>query len=311
MQGTTAIRWSSSLLIAITLHTVCWFWADQILPPVFANTPSPQRLTVALATRIKTHPVSEVNRPQPVASAPEQIETKQPTPIQATMSPQPRPTKPITENVVQSPVEALVPKKELIKVRPKRKPRASVFKQNAKASLRKKEPLQPAKQKKTDPKHSLPTVKVAAPQVREISNPPALTNMSVEKSLSPISDSAKSQPTSSTNNITKTTSDHSALESPTFKDLPLITEPAFSKPPAPPRYPKRAKNKRLQGQVILRARVDEQGLVEDIVIWQSSGHKLLDKAAEKAMWAWQFTPAKQAGIKTASWVEFPINFAIR
>ncbi len=97
----------------------------------------------------------------------------------------------------------------------------------------------------------------------------------------------------------------------TYNDLPLLTQPSFSRPPHPPEYPQRAKRKKLQGNVVLRAKIDRSGIVQEIHIWRSSGHQLLDKAAKKAMREWRFTPARQGGITTASWVEFPINFSIR
>ncbi|KLN59441.1 hypothetical protein WH96_17410 [Kiloniella spongiae] len=97
----------------------------------------------------------------------------------------------------------------------------------------------------------------------------------------------------------------------TYNDLPLLTQPSFSRPPRPPEYPQRAKRKKLQGNVVLRAKIDRSGIVQEIHIWRSSGHRLLDKAAQKAMREWRFIPARQGGITTASWVEFPIDFSIR
>lgn len=310
MQGATAIRWSSSVLTAITFHTVCWFWVDQFLPPDIATSQPPQRLAITLSkknTPVISTPVRQETLPHPtLVPAPATATTKsvkQEQTVQSASVALHEPSKPQKTTITNKPKLAPEPIPSTISVRPRWKPEAPARKTVIEAVPQKKDTYFVAAQKSQTSQHTKPIpspiVKARGSTVKEVV--PIATSQTAEKTPPHKTTSPQRQIVAST----------SPLAAPTFKNLPLVTQPAFSKPPTPPHYPKRAKRKRLQGQVILRARVDKQGLVEHIVIWQSSGHKLLDKAAEKAMWDWQFTPAKQAGIRTASWVEFPVNFAIR
>ncbi len=75
-----------------------------------------------------------------------------------------------------------------------------------------------------------------------------------------------------------------------------------------PAYPRLARNRGWQGRVILEVEVSEQGHPVHIRIVKSSGHKVLDRAALKAMKKWTFTPAQKAGIHVASHLNIPIRF---
>ncbi|HKM86693.1 MAG TPA: energy transducer TonB [Terriglobales bacterium] len=56
----------------------------------------------------------------------------------------------------------------------------------------------------------------------------------------------------------------------------------------PPDYPILARQSRIQGQVILRARIDKDGNVEDLTL--VSGHPMLAPAAIKAVKQWKYKP---------------------
>ncbi|MEH6632559.1 MAG: TonB family protein [Halopseudomonas aestusnigri] len=302
MQGVTAIRWSSSILTAITLHTVCWFWADQILPPDIATSQPPQRLTITISkNKTSTNSTLSIQEPLPLPTLPPAVvSTKSVKQEQIVQSASVARQKPQKKAVTNKPELALEP----INIKPRWKPQAPARKPVREAAQQQRETLLVATQKEKPNKRPQPKqLQVVKTDVSVVNKMSAIAASLSSVEQAPLSKSSAPQH--------QTIASASPVVTPTFKNLPLVTQPAFSKPPTPPQYPKRAKRKRLQGQVILRARVDEQGSVEHIVIWQSSGYKLLDKAAEKAMWDWQFTPAKQAGIRTASWVEFPVNFAIR
>ena len=93
--------------------------------------------------------------------------------------------------------------------------------------------------------------------------------------------------------------------------LPLLQSPDFLKPPVPPVYPGKSVANNEQGTVIVRALIDPTGNPQDILIWQSSGYALLDKAAKQAVGQWQFVPAKSGFQTVAAWVEVPVNFVLR
>lgn len=93
--------------------------------------------------------------------------------------------------------------------------------------------------------------------------------------------------------------------------MPIIVNPSFRMPPAPPVYPKRARDLDQQGEALVRARLDRDGNAEEIVLWRSSGYDLLDNAALSAVRRWQFEPARRDGEPIVAWVQVPVRFFLR
>lgn len=77
-----------------------------------------------------------------------------------------------------------------------------------------------------------------------------------------------------------------------------------------PEYPSLARQKQWQGLVWLLVDVSAEGLVDDLRIEQSCGHRLLDQAARRTVTHWQFSPAKRAGLPVASQVRVPVRFRL-
>ncbi|GIW72464.1 MAG: hypothetical protein KatS3mg102_2006 [Planctomycetota bacterium] len=79
----------------------------------------------------------------------------------------------------------------------------------------------------------------------------------------------------------------------------------------PPHYPLAARRQRLQGVVVLRLEVGEDGQVRRCEVARSSGHGLLDEAALAAARTWRFEPARDAtGAPVAALIEVPIRFRL-
>lgn len=87
-------------------------------------------------------------------------------------------------------------------------------------------------------------------------------------------------------------------------------EPDYAYNP-PPEYPMLLRQNNISGGVMMRVFVHADGLPGDIRIQQSSGYRLMDEAALKAVRQWRFVPALDNGQRSASWVEFPINFSLK
>lgn len=101
----------------------------------------------------------------------------------------------------------------------------------------------------------------------------------------------------------------SALEA--IRSAPLYqSNPAFRIPPQPPKYPRLARKRGIEGKVVLRADIGPAGDVHNLLIEQSSGSELLDQAARKAVQQWQFLPAQANGIAVASYVRIPVDFVL-
>ncbi|BBB27675.1 energy transducer TonB [Amphritea japonica] len=88
------------------------------------------------------------------------------------------------------------------------------------------------------------------------------------------------------------------------------SNPVFRQPPTPPRYPRLARKRGVEGQVMLRVNIGQDGNAQEVLIEQSSGSELLDRAARKAVQQWQFMPAQAGGIAVASYVRIPVDFVL-
>jgi protein TonB len=80
---------------------------------------------------------------------------------------------------------------------------------------------------------------------------------------------------------------------------------------APPAYPRRARLRGYEGSVLLDVRVGADGRAEDVKIAVSSGYRLLDRAALRAVASWRFEPARRNGRAVAMRVTVPIRFRLQ
>lgn len=91
---------------------------------------------------------------------------------------------------------------------------------------------------------------------------------------------------------------------------PVITEPLFVEPPTPPRYPTIARKRGQQGTVWLDIWLDDEGKQAKLAIAQSSGLKVLDESALKAVSQWHFQAYRIGGIRMAARVRIPVEFSL-
>jgi TonB family protein len=75
-----------------------------------------------------------------------------------------------------------------------------------------------------------------------------------------------------------------------------------------PEYPPIAHEARVQGVVIMEARVDEQGNVSDVRVLRSI--PLLDQAATDAVKQWQYTPTTLNGVAVPVIMTMTVNFSL-
>lgn len=96
-----------------------------------------------------------------------------------------------------------------------------------------------------------------------------------------------------------------------FRGLPLDSAADYATAPVPPVYPNASIMNDEQGRSIIRARIDTDGAVAEVIVWQSSGFTRLDRAALTAVREWRFTPARQGFTPRAAWVDVPVDFVLR
>jgi len=90
----------------------------------------------------------------------------------------------------------------------------------------------------------------------------------------------------------------------------VSAQPDYHVNPKPP-YPLIARRLGVQGVVILRVHVREDGRVAAVELAHSSGFTLLDESATRTVReSWRFLPARIDGTPVSSWVEVPIRFVL-
>ncbi len=99
---------------------------------------------------------------------------------------------------------------------------------------------------------------------------------------------------------------------------PIVAPPGadFDVPPRklpenePPEYPVDARANRLEGRVSLVVQVVASGSVSQVSIDNSSGYKVLDDAAIRAVKEWRFEPATLDGVAVPAEIIVPIRFTL-
>ena len=98
----------------------------------------------------------------------------------------------------------------------------------------------------------------------------------------------------------------------TISPLQMIREakPLYRSNPSP-KYPGIARIRGYQGNVLLDVLVNKNGKVNDLKIYKSSGHPILDRAAVSSVKHWLFEPGMIGENKVNMWVRVPIRFELR
>lgn len=89
-----------------------------------------------------------------------------------------------------------------------------------------------------------------------------------------------------------------------------FSSPVYSTNPKP-EYPLAAQRAWNEGRVTLRVSVSETGDVMSLSVDQSSGYRILDLAAERAVKKWKFSPARRGRDPIRSECLVPITFHLR
>jgi len=79
----------------------------------------------------------------------------------------------------------------------------------------------------------------------------------------------------------------------------------------PPEYQAIARRREYEGRVLLSAMISVDGNVVGVKVKESSGHLILDRAAMKAVEAWEFEPARRMGSPVPMSVDVPVRFVLK
>ncbi len=89
----------------------------------------------------------------------------------------------------------------------------------------------------------------------------------------------------------------------------VAAAPAYAKNPPPP-YPRMARKRGLEGDVVLLVLVSDLGKVLNVEVESSSGHQVLDRAALQSVRKWRFHPASREGVCLQAEVRVPVRFRL-
>jgi protein TonB len=112
-------------------------------------------------------------------------------------------------------------------------------------------------------------------------------------------------------NGSKTASKSVEQDGASLSPLETIHEarPAYRSNPSP-KYPRIARIRGYQGNVLLDVLVNERGNVDEVKVFRSSGYPVLDRAAASTVKKWLFEPGKIGEKKVGMWVRVPIRFEL-
>ena len=106
------------------------------------------------------------------------------------------------------------------------------------------------------------------------------------------------------------------LDEATRKDLGLVSEaspPEWARPRFPyqptPAYLEEARQQGWEGTVTLHLELRADGTVGDVQVARSSGHEILDTAAQETAKTWKHAPVTQEGEPVMRWAEINLTFS--
>jgi protein TonB len=79
----------------------------------------------------------------------------------------------------------------------------------------------------------------------------------------------------------------------------------------PIEYPLHMWDQDMEGETLLRVRVDDTGVVDSVEVMESSGYAAFDSAAVSGARSLRFTPARQDGERIEVWAQVPVRFSKR
>ncbi|MBB2486266.1 TonB family protein [Mitsuaria sp. WAJ17] len=75
-------------------------------------------------------------------------------------------------------------------------------------------------------------------------------------------------------------------------------------------YPALLRDRGIEGRVVVRVRVDENGRAAEVQVLNPSGWRLMDEAARQVATACAYLPARRAEQRLMAWIEYPVRFSL-
>jgi protein TonB len=299
-----------SLLPSVLIHgavvAAIWlgrFEAEPTTPPV---------TFISLAPAAARAP--EAAPPAPMVPAPDLEPDSEPLPLPATgmVLPQPEPPAEPAEPVVDfTPPE--LPEVESFPFDPKAtrveepEPKDAV---PLKKVEEKPKPQEPEKKKPEKPKEA--RKKQDKPKQKEATKPaaPAVAEKKIARTPTPAAaaPSASSAPAKTSRSAP---SKPAPNQSAAISDAPMrVTNPNYAGA-CPTKYPERARRRNQEGTVLVRVLIGADGKPVEVTVAQSSGHRILDEAAQEIVSGCNFVPQMRGDRAVSALADIPVPFKLK
>lgn len=166
------------------------------------------------------------------------------------------------------------------------------------------EPVKPAPQPKQVTVK--PTVKPKPKKIAVSTAVIAAPSPKAESTMTQSQNAHAESPTVAAVNAIPVTSDSTANDMPVT--LPNLNAGYLNNPA--PDYPPTSREFGEQGRVLLRAMINSDGTVAQVVLRKSSGFNRLDQAALDTVKKWRLVPAQRGEQKISAWIVVPVAFSL-
>ncbi len=75
-------------------------------------------------------------------------------------------------------------------------------------------------------------------------------------------------------------------------------------------YPALLRDRGIEGRVVVRVKVDEDGRAAEVLVQGPSGWRLLDEAARQVAAACPYVAARRGDERLVAWIEYPVRFSL-
>ncbi|HIF9085707.1 TPA: TonB family protein [Photobacterium damselae] len=161
-------------------------------------------------------------------------------------------------------------------------------------------------------KKTTPTKKVAnkTTKTKKAEQKPVVKNRDSKPVKSATKPQPQSKPKNETSQIANTANNKKAQLSSGTQSPELVSRPTFATRPGPVSYPRLAKRRGIQGQVMVEIWIDPKGKQIKQKVISSSGTEILDQAALTAIKKWKFSSHIVDGQAIAHRVHIPVRFQL-
>lgn len=212
---------------------------------------------------------------------------------------------PVSLNLVTAPIAPPPPAQDVAKAEVK--PQKSVKKTQ---QIEQKTAVKKLVKKTTPTKKAAKKVANKTTKTKKTEQKPVVKNRDSKPVKSATKPQPQSKPKNQTSQVANTTNNKKALLSSGTQSPELVSRPTFATRPGPVSYPRLAKRRGIQGQVMVEIWIDPKGKQIKQKVISSSGTEILDQAALKAIKKWKFSSHIVDGQAIAHRVHIPVRFQL-